>query len=82
MKLHQLGLILEGNTPRRSGNRYLDIVRQGRVVGKMTNGVWSPRMKANIGFGLVDSAVAAGETVAVQRPSGLVGARLVELPFL
>jgi aminomethyltransferase len=82
VRRHQLGLILEGDAPLPFGYRYLDVVHQGSVIGRMTNGVWSPRMKANIGFCLVDSAVAAGETVTIQRPSGPVGARLVELPFL
>lgn len=48
----------------------------------MTNCVWSPRMKANIGYALISSSVTAGDTVTIHRASGPVSARLVELPFL
>jgi glycine cleavage system aminomethyltransferase T len=48
----------------------------------MTNCVWSPRLKANIGYALISATVGAGETVTVNRDAGPVAARLVELPFL
>jgi glycine cleavage system aminomethyltransferase T len=79
---HQLGLILERDAPAPLGFRTEEIVHEGAVVGKMTNCVWSPRMKANIGYALISSSVSTGESVIVQRPSGPVSAQLVELPFL
>jgi hypothetical protein len=48
----------------------------------MTNCVWSPRMKANIGFALISSSVMAGQSVSIHRVAGLTTAKLVELPFL
>ena len=48
----------------------------------MTNGVWSPRMRANIGYALVSVEVAVGGTVTVLHPDGPVEAELVELPFI
>jgi glycine cleavage system aminomethyltransferase T len=82
IKRHQLGVILSGDAPSPFGFRLEDIEYEGAVVGKMTNCVWSPRMKANIGFALIDVAVTAGETVSVNRANGPVSAQLVELPFL
>ncbi len=82
IKRHQLGLILNGETPAPLGHRVEDISYEGIVVGKMTNCVWSPRMKANIGYALISANVAAGETVMVHRGHGAVPAELVELPFL
>jgi aminomethyltransferase len=82
IKRHQLGLVLEGDTPAPLGMRREDIMNGGRRIGMMTNCVWSPRMKANIGFALIEASVPAGETVQVQRDKGLVSAQLVELPFL
>jgi glycine cleavage system aminomethyltransferase T len=82
VKRHQLGVVLEGDKPAPMGFRLEEISHHGKVVGKMTNCVWSPRMKANIGFGLLSAAVLAGETVMVKRANGEVAARLVELPFL
>jgi glycine cleavage system aminomethyltransferase T len=82
IKRHQLGLILEGTKPEPLGFKREDIHHKGRRVGMMTNCVWSPRMKANIGYALIDVSAAAGDEVAVMRASGAVAAKLVELPFL
>ncbi len=82
VKRHQLGMVLEGETPAPLGFRREDISRGGQRIGMMTNCVWSPRMKANIGYALIDASVPAGEMVQVQRDQGPLAARLVELPFL
>ncbi len=82
VKRHQLGLVLEGATPAPLGFRREDILRGGQRIGMMTNCVWSPRMKANIGYALIDASVPAGDTVQVIRDQGPVAANLVELPFL
>jgi glycine cleavage system aminomethyltransferase T len=79
---HQLGLILEGDKPAPLGFNREAIWLGGSQVGIMTNCVWSPRMKANIGYALISSAVSAGTTVHVKRPTGVTPARLVDLPFL
>ena len=82
VKRHQLGLILDGTHPAPLGFRREDIRHNGKSVGMMTNCVWSPRMKANIGYALISVETGAGETVQVIRDSGPVEARPVDLPFL
>jgi aminomethyltransferase len=82
VRRHQLGLVLEGEKPAPLGFQRESILREGQRIGMMTNCVWSPRMKANIGYALIEAGVAAGEVVQVHRDDGLVAARLVELPFL
>jgi glycine cleavage system aminomethyltransferase T len=82
IKRHQLGLVLEGEKPAPLGFRLEEIIYNDAPVGKMTNCVWSPRMKANIGYALISTAVKAGERVIVNRASGPTAAKLVELPFL
>jgi glycine cleavage system aminomethyltransferase T len=79
---HQLGLVLEGDTPAPLGFRREEILYNGRSVGMMTNCVWSPRMKTNIGYALISVAVKPGTTVEISRLSGIVPAQLVDLPFL
>ena len=79
---HQLGLVLEGDEPAPLAFRHEDIVVGVDRVGVMTNCVWSPRMKANIGYALIGVAQQAGDAVQVLRPKGQVSARLVPLPFL
>ncbi len=82
IRRHQLGLVLDGATPEPLGFQREVIVLDGSAVGMMTNCVWSPRMECNIGYALIDVVARAGDRVTVQRPSGPVSARLVELPFL
>ena len=82
VKRHQLGLVLDGETAAPLGFRREEIVRHGQRIGMMTNCVWSPRLKANIGHAQIDAQVPAGDTVQVLRDQGPVAARLVELPFL
>nr|WMC98788.1 glycine cleavage T C-terminal barrel domain-containing protein [Aminobacter aminovorans] len=82
IRRHQLGLVLEGEAPAPLGFHREQITRNGQCIGMMTNCVWSPRMKANIGYALVDADVPTGETVQVLRDHGPVAARLVDLPFL
>jgi glycine cleavage system aminomethyltransferase T len=82
IKRHQLGLVLEGEKPAPLGFKREDILHKGVKAGMMTNCVWSPRMKCNIGYALISVAAGVGDTVTIQRPSGPVEAKLVELPFL
>ncbi len=82
IKRHQLGVILEGGSPAPLGVRLEDIVHRGSMIGKMTSCIWSPRMKANIGYALISSSVSAGEFVTIGRATGPVVAELVDLPFL
>jgi aminomethyltransferase len=64
------------------GVRREDVMLNGHRIGMLTNCVWSYRMKANIGFVLVDSAVPVGTEVKVARMQGPAQGRLVEIPFL
>jgi glycine cleavage system aminomethyltransferase T len=82
VRRHQLGLILEGTKPEPLGFKREEIFLNDKRVGMMTNCVWSPRMKSNIGYALVDVAAKTGDTVTVMRTHGKVNAKLVELPFL
>jgi glycine cleavage system aminomethyltransferase T len=79
---HQLGLVLEGDTPAPLGFRREDIFQNGQRTGIMTNCVWSPRMKANIGYALISVTANVGDTVHIHRSTGITSARLVALPFL
>lgn len=81
-KRHQLGLILEGDAPAPLGFEREPILVGGRQVGMMTNCMWSPRLKANIGYALIAVEHQVGDTVEIARPSGITAARLVALPFL
>lgn len=82
IKRHQLGIVLEGDIPAPMGFRWESIEVNGESVGSMTICVFSPRMKKNIGFALIDRSAGVGTEVIVRRPEGEVPGILVELPFL
>jgi glycine cleavage system aminomethyltransferase T len=79
---HQLGLVLDGDTPAPLGFLREDIFVGGQHAGVMTNCVWSPRMKANIGYALITVGAKVGDIVQIKRQYGMTSARLVDLPFL
>lgn len=79
---HQLGLRLDGDTPQPGHAVWYDILSDGRKVGDMTNGVWSPRLKSMIGFALILREFEPGMQVGVALDGGKVPATLCALPFL
>lgn len=81
-KRHQLGLVLEGNQPSASHLNWYDISTEGKQVGHMTNGVWSYRMKRNIGYALVSKIMKSGDEVRVHKDGQIVSGTLCDLPFL
>ncbi len=82
-KRHQLGLKLEGATPMSPHAVWFDVYAHGRKVGDMTNGVWSYRMKQNIGFGLVSTDIEIGQNVEIHKEDGqVISALTCALPFI
>ncbi len=79
---HQLGVVLDGERPTELGFHWHSITQGGRKVGDMTNCVWSHRLKRNIGFALISTSCAAGDTVQVEKDGRSVTGTLGELPFL
>ncbi|NNE97227.1 MAG: glycine cleavage system protein T [Acidimicrobiales bacterium] len=78
---HQLGVVLRGDEPRPGHNRWYDIEKNGIKVGDMTNGVWSFKLRRNIGFGLVSVECQTGDDVQVRKGDELIDARLTAIPF-
>lgn len=81
-KRHQLGLVLEGDEPGAPLLDWQKIHHNGKAVGHMTNSVWSRRMKRNIGFALISSDMAPGDSVSVNFNNQNTVGTLSELPFL
>ena len=82
IKRHQLGVVLDGDIPAPMEFQWEAIQIYDQPVGFMTICVFSPRMKKNIGYALVDAAVQPGTSVTVQRPQGPVSGMLRTLPFI
>lgn len=81
IRRHQLGVVLD-EQPRQPGHEiWYKILKNGRNVGHMTNGVWSPRMQTVIGFGLVSTDVVPGDRVEVLRRDVPDAGTICALPF-
>ena len=79
---HQLGLILDSEQPSPPHEVWHEVQVGGNKVGDMTCGIWSPRMKRNIGFALLAREIQPGARVEVLKDDGAVAATVAELPFL
>jgi aminomethyltransferase len=56
---------------------------RGRSVGRVTNAVFSPRLRRNIGYAWVPIELAGvGTPLRVARPGGTIEARVAAMPFL
>lgn len=84
----QVGLIIEGAPLRGPNTSYWPITKGGKIVGKVTSAIYSPRLKQNIALAMIEAEHARlGETVEVVNRTGLVNetgrerARIVERPF-
>ena len=80
-KRHQLGIILKGGEENEDQSIWLDIVKDGAVVGHMTHTAWSYRMKRMIGYALVSVEMQPGAAVQVMRDNRPVDGQLSEVPF-
>ena len=59
------------------------VLRADRVVGRVTDAIWSPRLEANIGFAWVPIELSgAGAELRVESPGMTFTARVAPLPFL
>jgi glycine cleavage system aminomethyltransferase T len=59
------------------------VLRADGVVGRVTDAIWSPRLKTNIGFAWVPIELSgAGTELRVESPGMTLTARVAPLPFL
>ncbi|MEO0679604.1 MAG: glycine cleavage T C-terminal barrel domain-containing protein [Pseudomonadota bacterium] len=77
----QLGVMLDEQGPQPGHAVWHDVFRDGRRVGSMTNGAWSPRVGTMIGYVLVEASVQPGERVEVDRHGRRDAGVTCELPF-
>ena len=76
-----VGLVVDGGggVPRPG----FPLLADGRQVGRLTSGTFSPSLKASIGLGYVEAALAQPDTrLAVAIRDQQVGARVAPLPFV
>jgi aminomethyltransferase len=82
LQRHQLGVLLEGREPTALSFVWHPILHNGKKVGDLTNCTWSYRLKRNIGFALISTECAAGDTIEVLKEGTTVTGTLTDLPFV
>jgi glycine cleavage system aminomethyltransferase T len=82
VRRHQLGVMLDGETPTALGFLWHEIRQNGTNIGSMTNCVWSWRLKRNIGFALVAVSARPGDRVEVIKDGERLTGTLTTLPFV
>ncbi|MEM9421934.1 MAG: glycine cleavage T C-terminal barrel domain-containing protein, partial [Pseudomonadota bacterium] len=78
---HQLGIILDVGEEDEDQSIWLDIVKDGEMIGHMTHKAWSYRMQRMLGYALVSVEARPGDEVQVMRESGPVKGVLSKVPF-
>jgi glycine cleavage system aminomethyltransferase T len=81
-KRQSLGVVMEGGAPLKPAFGWCAITAGGKRLGDLTNGVFSYRLKQNIGFALIASACRIGDRVEVHLPDGTRSGTLTDIPFL
>ena len=78
-----VGIELDGDPFPALNNTKWPTRHGGSVVGKVTSAIWSPRLKANIGYSWVPAALAAVDTeLEVDTEWGTRHAMVVPMPFV
>ena len=78
----QAGLTLHGAPLNAPNTTFWPVMKNGRVVGKVTSAVYSPRLKQNIALAMIDCLDhELGAQFDVEAAQGLCNANLVEMPF-
>ena len=79
---NQVGLIIDGDPLTGPNTTFWPILREGKIVGKVTSAVYSPRLKQNIALAMVPvDCTEIGTELTVQTTNGTVTASVTETPF-
>lgn len=74
-----VGLITEGRRPPREGSA---VLRDGRVVGEVTSGNFSPELGHGIALGFVPPETQVGDVLSIDVRGSQLEARVVRPPFV
>ena len=79
---HSLGVVMEDGAALKPAFGWCPITAGGERLGDLTNGVFSYRLKQNIGFALIVATCRIGDRVEVHLPDGTRSGTLTDIPFL
>ena len=82
VRIRQVGLKFDGPPLTGSNDEHWPITKEGRVVGKVTSAVYSPRLEKNIALALMDVAEAGlGTQAVIEKADDRRGCVVVPKPF-
>ena len=82
IKRKQVGIEISGLPLKGPNTRFWSIEKNGKIVGKVTSAVYSPRLKRNIALAMVDLEHTTMSTaLEVITPESNLRAKVVEKPF-
>jgi aminomethyltransferase len=61
---------------------HMEVLRDGRAIGEVTSGTFSPTRKVGIGLALLDASVGEGDELAVDVRGRTTAVRVVRPPFV
>ena len=79
---NQVGLFIEGDPLSGPNTTFWPLIQRGKVVGKVTSAIYSPRLKQNIALAMISTCCAKlGTKLEVSISSKSVQATIVPKPF-
>ena len=78
-----VGVFISGDMFEKNNEHRWAVIDDAGQIGVVTSAVYSPRLKRNIGFGLLDIPVSeASSAMQVETPEGLRDIEITSLPFV
>ena len=82
IKRKQIGLILDCDPLKGPNTRFWEIIKDNKIIGKVTSAVYSPRLKKNIALAIISIEESKiGNIIDVKTSSSVIKGTIVEKPF-
>ena len=82
IKRKQIGLILDCDPLKGPNTTFWEIIKDNKIIGKVTSAVYSPRLKKNIALAIISIEESKiGNIIDVKTSSSVIKGTIVEKPF-
>lgn len=82
IKRKQIGLILDCDPLKGPNTTFWEIIKDNKIIGKVTSAVYSPRLKKNIALAIISIEESKiGNIIDIKTSSSVIKGTIVEKPF-
>jgi aminomethyltransferase len=82
IKRKQVGLIIDCNPLKGPNTTFWPVYKEGKIIGKVTSAVYSPRLKKNIALAMIELVYSnIGTVLEVKTDKEYCSSKIVEIPF-